>query len=438
MAQTTSSTTNKSPRPLPRRERPSQMRATRPRLQPLDGLWIILLAGLAAALFGVTAHGQVSMPVLLSCGAASLTVALVYLLGWRVRDRTTGVVAGLLLATSLSFLQGAVEAPKSVLLALLTAGAMLAFASDFSLAALTLAGLATVVQPDAALLGVVLLVFSFAQHRRRAGVGAVLYFLIALGGSALLLVLGQNSSHAIHRGINPWLRGAVLSSGSVFLLWFLLPFLGEWRDRVRRSRWLPIVSWLILYSLTATVVHIGNAQEIALPFLPLFFVIVAGGFSRLLPILAGEFVSLPMRYGVATAGALVLIAMRASQEWQQVYPQSLSAPNMVAYAPRRPLRSIPNPQPVSKPSPPATSSETSFVPKPPQVKTSNSTSLPSTQDQANQAVLSNPDPAKIPPPMPGESPSGKSVVQSYRLVHGRRVRRSRWAISWHLKHPSNR
>ena len=38
---------------------------------------------------------------------AAGTTALLYLLGWRARDRATGVIAGLLLATSLPFAQHA-------------------------------------------------------------------------------------------------------------------------------------------------------------------------------------------------------------------------------------------------------------------------------------------------------------------------------------------
>ncbi len=81
------------PRPLPRRPvpRPAQSRANRPRFQPLDALWALGLAALALAHLAIlgdlnSLHRGASL-------AAAATVAVLYGLGWRARDRAAGVTA---------------------------------------------------------------------------------------------------------------------------------------------------------------------------------------------------------------------------------------------------------------------------------------------------------------------------------------------------------
>ena len=92
------------PRPLPRRPapRPAPGRANRPRLQPLDALWALGLAALALAHLALL--GDLSGSHLGASLAAAGTVAVLYGLGWRARDRAAGVTAAGLAAASGPFL----------------------------------------------------------------------------------------------------------------------------------------------------------------------------------------------------------------------------------------------------------------------------------------------------------------------------------------------
>lgn len=274
------------------------------------------------------------------------TVILAYLLGWRARDRATGIIAALLLATSLPFSAMATSLPLTMqettsgataLFCLLSLGALFAFVAGSSLAALTLAACATLARPEGVLLGLVLLGLSLAQHRKRALIGAAVFLLpVGIGLSAQVLFAHQRLSlpnFSPHADLLLWLA----SPAAVFLLWFLLPFCGELGDGVRRARWLPIILWTVLSFAAESLLRFGGGVTPLLPLLPLLpplFLLLAGGLSRLLPMLAGEFPSPILRYVLATLAVLSLIGLRASFEW----PQARHTPTIAAAALSEPPR----------------------------------------------------------------------------------------------------
>ena len=182
MSQTAPPPDSDAPRPLPRRPapRPPAARANRPRFAPLDAVWLIVLVALSLAL-SARWHGLSGEEAYGSLAAAG-TVAALYLLGWRARDRAAGASAGLLAATSLPFLSGAAHAPLDAAFTLLTVAALFAFVAGSSLAALALAAVATLVRPEGALLGLLLMALALAQQRKRAvyGVAVFLVPLLAL------------------------------------------------------------------------------------------------------------------------------------------------------------------------------------------------------------------------------------------------------------------
>ena len=246
--------------------------------------------------------------------AAAGTVAALYALGWRARDRAAGVSAGLLAAASVQFLYFAAYSPQSALFALLTTAALFAFVAGSSLAALALAAGAAIVRPDGALLGLLLLVLSVAQQRRRIGYGAALFLVPILAYLAGRLALGDGLPRlptlGLHSGVWRWLW----TPASGLLVWLCLPFCGEWSEPQRRARWLPVVLWLGISLLSASAQSVTTPSGMLLPVLPLMFAVAGGGLSRLLPTLAGESPRPALRYLLATAAVLVLVGLHLRLE----------------------------------------------------------------------------------------------------------------------------
>ncbi|MGI4790335.1 MAG: hypothetical protein ACRYFS_15970 [Janthinobacterium lividum] len=315
MAQSFPPTDPDSPRPLPRRAapRPSlSARPNRPRFQALDAVWIGVLCLVSLALSGrledLTGHrlgGSI---------AAAGTVGALYLLGWRARDRAAGISAGLLAALSPQFLHLAAYSPQSAPFALLTVAALFAFVAGSSLAALALAAAAAIVRPDGILLGLLLLGLSLAQHRKRSGYGALIFFVpvVAYGIGRSLLGFGHSQFPVIglHGGVWHWLW----TPASALLVWLLLPFCGELSEPLRRTRWLPVILWTLVSLVSLSVQSVTTPIGMLLPLLPLLFALAGGGLSRLVPILAGEFPSPALRYALATLAVLTLVGLHMRLE----------------------------------------------------------------------------------------------------------------------------
>ncbi len=340
------------PRPLPRRAAPSPTpRAVRPpRLVPLDGLWMVLLAALTATLAALLPHSEHNGRV--GAALAAVTVVLLYLLGWRARDRAAGIVAGLLAATSFVFLHHALVAPLDAAFALLTVAALFAFVAGSSLVALAFAGLATAVRPDGLLLGLVLLGLALAQGRRRAGLGILAFLLLAGGGWAARTGLGHGHLPALTVGARPWLVLWAVSGGTAFITWLLLPFLAELGEEPRRARWLPVALTTLAYFAVESVVRVGGREATVFGLLPLWFALAGGGLSRLLPALTGDFPRPWVRYGLATLAVGALVAMSVRAEWPSAFSKPAPVPHAapVTAPPPAPIR--PAAVVVPKPAPP--------------------------------------------------------------------------------------
>ncbi len=302
------------PTPLPRRaaSRPAAARPARPRFQLWDAGWAVLVATVAlatAARMGGLAAGHAAGSL-----AAAGTAVTLFLLGWRARDRAAGIAAGLLAAASPVFLSQAGVSAQSAGFTLLTMLALFAFVAGSSLAALALAGAATLVRPDGLLLGLVLLGLALAQGRRRTIYGAACFLvpiLVAWSGS---VALGYAPPHPprFGLGVEPvrWLG----SSPTLLLLWFGLPFLGEMSEPMRRTRWLPVVLWAVLYAVEAVLLSETTSAGMRLPLMAGLFALAGGGVSRLLPTLSGEFPGPLPRYILATLAVLGLVGLHLRLE----------------------------------------------------------------------------------------------------------------------------
>ena len=245
--------------------------------------------------------------------AAAGTVAALYALGWKARDRAAGVSAGLLAAASVQFLSSAAYSPQSAGFALLTTAALFAFVAGSSLAALALAAGAAMIRPDGILLGLLILALSAAQQRRRTGYGTAIFFVPIIAYLAIRFALGHGLpalTFGLHSGVWRWLW----TPASGLLIWLGLPFCGEWSESQRRARWLPVVLWLGISLLSASALSVTTPLGMLLPVLPLVFALAGGGLSRLLPTLAGESPRPALRYLLATAAVLVLVGLHLRLE----------------------------------------------------------------------------------------------------------------------------
>jgi len=314
MSQTAPLPGSDAPRPLPRRPapRPPVPRASRPRFAPVDAVWPVVLAALSLAL-SARAHGFAGAQAAGSLAAAGTVIAL-YLLGWRARDRAAGVAAGLLAATSASFLNGCAFSPMSAGFTLLTVAALFAFVAGSSLAALALAAAATLVRPDGLLLGLLLMGLSLVQHRKRAIYGAAVFLVPLLVVWSANVASGHGYSRlplfGFHAGPLLWLG----TPAAAPLLWLLLPFCAEMTEGLRRARWLPVVLWAVAVVVSASLLSDTTPMGMRLPLMPTLFALAGGGLSRLLPTLAGEFPNPAGRYALAVLAVAGMVGLHVRLE----------------------------------------------------------------------------------------------------------------------------
>ena len=296
-------------RPLPRRPVPQSRlpRANRPKFGLFDSVWITLLIVLT---IGVSYHtvgfGPNTTQGLLS---AAGTVAALYLLGWKARDRAAGLGAGLLAATSPPFLHLCATAPQSALFMLLTTTALFAFVAGSSLAALALAAGATFVRPDCFLLGLLLAGLSIVQHRKRSIYGAALYLAAVPAIWAVQIALGHKSLALPGFGFHAEAIHFLAAPACLLLLWFLLPLFAEISEPMRRARWAPVMLWALLTLGVDLVYAPVSPAAMALPLTAALYGLGGGGVSRLLPTLTGEIPRPFLRYALAALAVLTLVGL---------------------------------------------------------------------------------------------------------------------------------
>ena len=296
-------------RPLPRRLAPSlrPVRSNRPKFGLFDAVWIVLLTVLT---IGVS-YRAVGFRPSTTAGllSAAGTVAALYLLGWKARDRAAGLGAGLLAATSLPFLHLCAIAPQSALFMLLTITALFAFVAGSSLAALALAAGATFVRPDGLLLGLLMAGLSIMQHRKRSIYGAAIYLAAVPAIWAAQIALGHKSLVLPRFGLHTEAIHFLAAPASLLILWFLLPLFAEISEPMRRARWAPVMLWGLLTLGVDLVYAPVSPRAMVLPQMAVLFALGGGGLSRLLPTLTGEVPRPFLRYALAALAVLTLVGL---------------------------------------------------------------------------------------------------------------------------------
>lgn len=391
-------------RHLPRGMRSLRPRLARPRLQPIDAAWIAgAVAVYAIAHLAMNGRGAAS-PKMLAVGA--VVVILAYLLAARLAGRAAAVIAALLLATCSSFAESHFSLTTELFVALSVA-ALFAFASESSLVALIFAGAAVWIRPEGALLGAILLIAAWRQHRRRGRLGAIAFIALAASGFAASSTPGYADlalrSVPAHSELLSWLA----SPGALITAWFLLPFCGEAADRSRRVKWLPLLFWAAILLVAGLAVEPKGSDKAALylaAFLPIWFIVIGAGVARLLPFITGEMPMLTLRYAIAVLAVAMLIGVRARLEWPTWHPVAVQRPVL-----------DPGPKPALLPAPeiiapkPTPSRKSAQVPKP----------VP-----LHHAVV--PHPASVAKAVRAMKPATTPHIYK----PSRRVYRSRWSSRW--------
>ncbi|MCW3060822.1 MAG: hypothetical protein JWQ02_2643 [Capsulimonas sp.] len=439
-------------------------RSPRPRFRPVDTLWLTTLAILSLAAtvirFGSDALGDIG-PF-----AAAATVAGLYFIGWRTRDRSTGVIAGVLLAVSLTYSGSLIGHPATAIFTLLSVGALAAMAGGQLIAAALLAAVASVIRPDGLLLGAALLCMPPPDDDSRLRWRPIGLFLITTALGALLAYSLRYTPPRLMIGVNPYLVEQAMLGGNAVLAWFLWPFLAELGEPMRRQRWLPFIVWTVLYIAAESLFYYVQPGQSWPPLAPIFALLIGGGMSRLIPVLAGEFANPTMRYVLATLAVVSLFGVRVALDWPhaRLIP-TLPTPSVeTAAMPPTPQVSAPKPKPATHPvaATPATHPVVP-VPIPAPLPTHPIATAPTTiktPPPTPISVIPAPTPAvtvTAPPakpttvphhvvvvpgnavaPQPGapqipDSEGENNSVRTYTWKNGRLVKRNRWAIDWDRK-----
>jgi hypothetical protein len=395
------------------------LRAARPpRLVPLDAFWMIVLALIAvtvSTLLVSPSHG-----VTLGVALEAVTVVLLYLLGWRARDRSAGLIAALLAATSLPFAVHAASVPLDTAFVLLATASLFSFVAGSSLIALGFAGLAAAARPDGLLLGLVLFGLALAQGRRRAGLGALAFAVLAGIGWAIRSGLGQGHFPTLILGTEGWLGIWAITGGTAMVSWLLLPFFAELGEAPRRARWLPVALWALSYFVVESFVHAGDRNATLFGLMPVLFALAGGGLSRLLPALTGD-IPLPwMRYGLATVAVLALLAI-CGRPWSVPKPPSVPVVSPAALSvpmPAAPIKPVPTVKPASiiVPAAAAVAAHHATAPNP-------TVSKPAAPKAALKPVPKVPAKASVKPVLKPAAKAHPVAHVSYRLSRPRYPRR---------------
>jgi hypothetical protein len=253
---------------------------------------------------------------------AAVTVVSQYFLGFRVRDRTTAFVASALLASSPLFSGAAAGDIRDGLFVLFTIAALAAFAGGFELVAVVIASGATVMRPEGILLGAVLLGFTLTERRPGGVVGSIVYLLCTFLGLAALVFIGRQPIPipTVSLRLAPLASVFDVQTGIVALfIWAMLDDLG---DAARRARWKPVIVWSVLFLCVESLFHFSGFSFESGPFRPVLLLLAAGGISRLLPVIAGNFANPITRYAVAVLFVGTLIFARVRAEWPLIHART--------------------------------------------------------------------------------------------------------------------
>jgi len=274
-----------------------------------DWAWILAF-GLLAALLGYRAASAAhnSRAVWLVLVWMPLISAGTYLSAFSLRDRYAAVVAAALVATSGTLAAMAAQTPSvGAAMACVAVVWWLIEQGRFALASIVCC-VAFACRPEMLLLGVVVLAFGVVQRRPQAGIAAAILVVAIAGWLAMHLLIFKRpflpTDGAIHN------RYIVLSGFGPMILWFLTAFITDLANRATRHKWLPLLTWVILYGCAGCILQRSGSSHFLAPAFLAAYIICSAGIARVLPALSGDLPTTSGRYLVAVVAVLLLIVLR--------------------------------------------------------------------------------------------------------------------------------
>jgi len=432
------------------------------RMHIIDGAWMACFG--VVSLIVAFATGGVSVLALPQTYLAALTVVFLYVLGFRVRDRATAVVASALLSTSPLFAATQIDSVRSSLFVLftvlaLTAYATAPYAAAAELVAVIMAAGATIMRPEGFLLGAVLVGFAITDKRPGGIVGFAIYLVLTFTGMGAMLVSTHRHFPMPTFALTAGPLMSLVDKPNVLLSCFVIALLGDLAEPVRRKRLKPVLLWAALFIGAESIFRFSGSSFDAGPFRPILFLLAAGGIARILPVVAGEFANPALRYGVAVMFVGILIATRFGGEWASAKSMVAGTMERIAQlAQAKKMAAVKTSNPIAVTAP--RSSKPASIAKPP---TPPHVALPVVPPVVH-AVKPAPPTLKpvvvahnvgvvppgtvhhyvvVPPgalkPVPGVSPAlvaaaAAAGVPTYTSHSGKMVARSPWSIKWDIAH----
>ncbi|MDR3707940.1 MAG: hypothetical protein P4L33_06550 [Capsulimonadaceae bacterium] len=267
---------------------------------------------LATLALGVAALAARNMghPKLWPCGVLGHVAAtvIIYYSALNLRDRYAAVVAGALVATSLSLSSVAVLHPADVLPIITIAGLWLLCERGWLIAAAVAAALAAICRLDMLLLGIVALGYGIWLKKREAGTATAIYVVAMVAYLAAHFWTRQRLPEVDEiAGHGPV---TVLWACGPAILWFITAFLTDLLSNTTRERWLPAATWLLLFVCLAGITDNTGSLSSMAPAFVAAYLIAASGIARVLPALAGDMPTPVARYTVAAIAVLLLLCLR--------------------------------------------------------------------------------------------------------------------------------
>lgn len=287
----------------------TRRRSAELRFVAMDWAWMAAFAVIGAAV-GVAAASQTRGAD--SAGLAAIWMPLAsvgaYVSALVLKDRYAAVVAAALTSTSGTLAAASSLHPESGTAIVCAAAVWTLYEADWLLAASAVSAVGFLCRPEMLLLAVAVAGFGIAQRKPQAGPAVALLVVVLL--TFLTLHVWSGKPLALPDDVASHGPYTVLWACGPAILWFLMAFLTDLSTPASRRKWLPLVSWLLLFVILGCSIDRWSSIEFFAPAFVAAYIACASGIARVLPALAGDMPSPVARYVVAASAVLLLICLR--------------------------------------------------------------------------------------------------------------------------------
>jgi hypothetical protein len=280
----------------------------------MDWIWIGILAIIAGCV-GIRAAVRVDGHHINALEAAiwlPLSVAFVYLSALSLKDRYAAVVAASITATSSTLATVFSFSPETGASTALLSACWFFYDRGWLGLAGGAAAIATLCRPEMFFLGLILLGYGIFEKKSQVGIGVAVYIVILI--TFITIAIWFHLQIPLPVDFTTHGPYTVLWSCGPGILWFFLPFVAELTNAANRNRWLPIVTWLILFVLAVCSMDRASSLTYSAPAFVASYIICAAGIARVLPSVAGDLPTPVYRYVMAALAVFGLICLRFTSD----------------------------------------------------------------------------------------------------------------------------